>query len=269
MDQPHATATATPAPAPRSPTTLYHRVYLLLLQMISDRSIPPDQPIQGELDLAQTLGVSRITLRAALKRLEDEGLVRRERGRGTFPVQARLAALAAMPGLRNQVSLALKTEVRVLDHAIGPAGAVPAALLQLPPGADVLRIVRVRFDATSPISHSVCHVPGDLAPLLPPDRIRALPISAALASAGLSLDRHSEQISACLADGEVARWLCVDIGAPLLSMARTVATRDGRVVEHLRVLYRPDRYEYSVEYTGPEPHGPARAWRAGIADLAD
>lgn len=246
---------------------LYHRVYLLLLQSISDRSFPPDQPMPAETELSLQLGVSRITLRAALDRLEREGLVRRQRGRGTFPLPAELDQSAALPaGLRNQVSLALKTTVRVLDHAIVSAGAAVAGALRIEPGQDVLRILRIRSDTASPISHSVCHVPKSLAHLLPRRQVRALPISAMLESSGVPLDQFSERISAGLADPDVAALLKVEVGSPLLSVVRTVMARDGRVVEHLSVLYRPDRYEYRVDYSGSDANDPSAVWRARVAD---
>ena len=237
----------------RSPMVpLYHRVYLLLLQSISDRTFPPDIPMPGEFELAEGMGVSRVTLRAALKRLEQEGLVQRQRGRGTYPVPERLARLTAMPGMRNQVSLALKTSVGVVAHAMVPATQGVAGVLRVAPGDAVLRIVRLRYDATSPISYSICHVPAELAPLLPKARIRSLPISSVLASAGLALEGFREQISACIADTVVAAALQVPVGGPLLSMDRSVLLADGRVAEQLRVLYRPDRYCYSVEYAAGE-----------------
>ncbi len=178
----------------------------------------------------------------------------------------RLATLAAMPGMRNQVSLALKTDVQVVAHAMVPANEGIAQRLRVAPGEKVLRIVRLRFDATSPISYSICHVPGGLAPLLPPARLQSLPISTVLASAGLALDRFREQIGACIAGVDVAAALKVEVGSPLLSMDRTVSQADGLVVEQLRVLYRPDRYHYSVEYSAHEMSQAAAPWTARMAD---
>lgn len=231
---------------------LYHRVYLLLLQSISDRTYPSHVPMPGEFELAEQIGVSRVTLRAALKRLEQEGLVQRQRGRGTYPVAERLARLEAMPGMRNQLSLALRTSVRVMEYAMVPASDAVAGLLQVTPGDGVLRIVRLRYDATSPISYSVCHVPSNLASLLPKARLRSLPISSMLASAGVAVGAFREQISACVAPPAVAAALKVPVGGPLLSMDRNVLLEDGCVAEQLRVLYRPDRYRYSVEYAAGE-----------------
>jgi GntR family transcriptional regulator len=183
-------------------------------------------------------------------------------------VPAQSANLKGLPSaLRNQVSLALKTSVRVLDHAMVPSSPELAGLLGIEAGEQVLRVIRVRSDSSSPISYSVCHVPKDLADLLPRQQIRALPISTILASSGLPLDRVRENLSASIANMEIAKCLDVEVGSPLLSLVRTVSTSDKRVVEHLRVLYRPDRYEYRVEYSANAAHDSASSWQASIADL--
>ena len=265
-----------PASAGADVAPLYHRVYVLLLQYISDQSFPPGKPMPAEAELSALLGVSRITLRRAMGRLEAEGLVLRQRGRGTFPIAGQVPAAAAT--LRNQVSLALRTKVVVLDHVVVPAGPGVAAALEIAVGEPALRIVRVRSDSTSPISHSVCHVPKDLARLLPRRQIGTLPISTLLGAAGVMLEQFSESLSARIADVEAAGPLEVELGTPLLAMVRTVRAgdgraadgrvADGRVVEHLRVLYRPDRYEYKVEYSGGEANDPSTPWRARMMDRA-
>jgi len=248
---------------------LYHRVYLLLLQGISDRTFPPERPMPTEAELSLQLGVSRITLRTALQRLEHEGLVSRQRGRGTFPLPAS-PEVRATPGmgLRNQATLALKTGVRLVEHAVVKASPAVAGALGVSAGEDVLRIVRVRHDAASPISFSDCHVPVSLASFLPKRRLRTLPISTILASAGLSLETFREQLSACIADMATAELLDVDVGSALMSLVRTVRIRDGQVVEHLRVLYRPDRFEYNVEYSGSDANDPSSSWRAKVGEQA-
>jgi GntR family transcriptional regulator len=95
---------------------LYHRIYLLLLQNIIDQTFPPDHPMPPEADLCRQMGVSRITLRNALGRLEQAGLVHRQRGRGTFPSAKPPATPPSLHAtLRNQASLALRTKVQVLE----------------------------------------------------------------------------------------------------------------------------------------------------------
>lgn len=232
------------------PVPLYHRVYLVLLQGISDRSFPPDRPMPPEAQLSEVLGVSRITLRKAMERLESEGLVSRQRRRGTFPLPDKLGQPLPRQGLKDQISLSLSTRVKLLEHVVLPANPETTGLLDLRRGEEVLRIVRLRSDAASPISYAVCHVPGHLAPMLPRTKIGSMPISALLMEGGLMLDAIDERLSACIATVDVARLLGVDVGSPLLCLTRSVRDSDGRPVEHLNAFFRPDRYEYHLQYSG-------------------
>jgi GntR family transcriptional regulator len=235
---------------PADPVPLYHRVYLVLLQGISDRSFPPDRPMPPEAQLAELLGVSRITLRRAMERLEREKLVSRQRRRGTFPLPGNLSGPVQPEHLKDQISLSLRTKVGLLEHVLLAATPETAGMLNIKEGGEVLRVTRIRFDALSPISYSVCHLPGDLASLLPPCKIGSIPISALLMQEGLSLDKIDERLSACIASLEIARLLRVDVGSPLLCLTRTVRELSGRRVEHLAAFFRPDRYQYHVQYTG-------------------
>ena len=92
---------------------LYHRVYVVLLQRITGGSFPDGSPMPGEDELAAGFGVSRVTIRKAIERLEREGLVLRQRGRGTFPLPPRDGARQAQNRLlRDQISLAARTRAR-------------------------------------------------------------------------------------------------------------------------------------------------------------
>lgn len=251
---------------------LHHRVYVVLREKLDDGSFPAGRTMPTELQLQEIFGVSRVTVRTALDRLAREGHIARTRGRGTFPAARRARRRPSdSPILRNQISLAFKTRVRVLRYGIEPATKAVADALGLSPGAPLLRIVRVRRDKVSPISWSICRVPADLAPLLPRARIGSLPVSAILASGGVTLAEFHERITAVVADSETARALNVEIGAALIAMTRVVRDDTGRAVEWLRALYRPDRYEYSVAYTGdertrPGSPQPGALWHARITD---
>lgn len=250
----------------RDVVPLYHRIYVILLQKISDGSYPSGEPMPSEDDLAVSFGVSRVTIRKAMERLEREGRVLRQRGRGTFPQPPAIeAAAAASPLLSNQISLARRTKVVVLEHGLVRLPPQLAEAFEQPAGSEVLRIVRVRHDQRSPISHTVCYVAPDLAPLLPRSAISSLPISATLAAAGVQLTHFQERITAVLADSEVARHLGTEVGSALVSMTRQARDGNGRVLELLQALYRPDRYEYRVEYSSAD-QGNGSPWKAMITD---
>ena len=97
---------------------LYHQIFLILRQQIMDGLHEYDALIQGEQELAETYDVSRITAKRALDELAAEGLVVRERGRGTrvrYKPKAR-AYQASMDGLlENLIAMGLETEVKLLS----------------------------------------------------------------------------------------------------------------------------------------------------------
>ena len=213
-------------------------------------SYPQGESLPSEDELALRFGVSRVTIRKAMERLEREGRVLRQRGRGTFPQpQTELPGNAGNLLLNNYVSLARRTQIDVLDYGIARLPAHLAELFDDQTSPNVLRIERMRRDKHSPISHATSYLSADLASHLPRNAVDTLPISAILASVGITMSRFQERITARLADSTIAKHLDIDVGTPLIAMTRQIRGQDDKVIELLQVYYRPDRYEYHVEYT--------------------
>lgn len=239
---------------PASIVPLYHQVYAVLREQILEGRFDA-APIPGETTLAADFGVARVTVRRAMQQLAAEGLVARERGRGTFarrpqqrrrarPVKAELSGL-----LENLVSMGLKTDVRVLDLATVGATDEVAAELSLAPGALVQKAVRVRSYEGEPLSHITTFVPDEIARHFGARELASVPILTLIERAGTRIGGARQRVSATLADAVVSRHLAVPVGSALLSVTRRVVDARGRPVQWLRGLYRPDRYEYEMELT--------------------
>ncbi len=232
-----------------SPLPLYHRVYLLLRQRIVAGDWPAGTPMPGEHEMAAQHRVSRITIRRALERLEQEGLVSRRRGAGTF---ARPAAPARRENLRglleNLLAMGLRTEVRLLDFAYLPAPPAIAAALEIPPGTLAQKSVRLRAvpGQAAPFSHLTAWVPESLGRRYGPRDLAARPLLRLLEEAGGPAASAEQVISARLADHDVAPLLGVEPGSALLWVRRQVRDAEGRVIEAIEALYRPEMYEYSI-----------------------
>ena len=100
-----------------------------------------------------------------------------------------------------------------------------------------------------------------------------VPLLALLERSGAAVERASQTISATLASPDVAEALGLKIGSPLLSLTRVVFGPDGRGVEHLHALYRPDRYSFQMELhrageAGERRWSPAPARCSESADVA-
>lgn len=240
-----------PAAVPTDPLPLHHRVYLLLRQRILEGGYPVDHPMPGEHELAAAHGVSRITVRRALERLEAEGLVDRRRGAGTFaraPVAApRRESLRGL--IENLLAMGLRTEVKLLDFAYLPTPPEAASMLEVPVGTVAQKSVRVRSipKGRVPFSHLTSWVPEEIGRRYGPDELAARPLLHLLEAAGEPAVRAEQVISAKLADSTVAPLLGIEQGSPLLWVRRQVRNAGGRVIEAIEALYRPELYEYTLE----------------------
>ena len=235
------------------PLPKYHRVYLVLREQLGDGSFSGGLP--GELALVEQFGVARVTVRRALQQLATEGLITRQPGRGTHPVERDAVAAPTVERprthltglLENIVSMSLGTTVKVLDVDTVTASRAVAAALWLSPGDPVQKAVRVRSTRAGPLSHITTYIPAAVARRFGRRELARKPILLLLEQAGVKVGRAEQSISARLADAEVADQLQVAIGSALLTVRRVVFDEQERPVQWLHGLYRPDRYEYQMQ----------------------
>jgi GntR family transcriptional regulator len=214
------------------------------------RTLQPGAKLGGERELARALGVSRSTVRQALASMERAGVVRRipGRGGGTFAghpkVDRDLSRIVGVPALLRQQGITAGT--RVVSTALVLADEETRAALQLPSGAYVLDVVRIRLADGSPISLEHARLPAHRFPGL-----LELPLGGSLYEL---LDTHYgvqpyeavEHIEVVLAGSDEAAILDVAASAPLLSITRTTCVAGGEPFEHSHDLFRADRTTITV-----------------------
>ncbi|TQV76167.1 GntR family transcriptional regulator [Denitrobaculum tricleocarpae] len=230
-------------------TPLYHQIYLILKGQITDGVYSTDARLPSEQDLTERFGVSRITAKRAMDELAAEGLVVRERARGTRVIyQPPSAPIASsVEGLlENLIAMGLETTVKLLEFAYLPAPNSVAEALEIERGAEVQRAVRVRTLDSAPFSHLTTYVPSALGRQFSAEELSSLPLLSLLERCGVKVDSASQTISATLADHVVAKCLGTDPGAALMKISRVVRDQNGMPVEFITALYRPDRYQYRM-----------------------
>jgi GntR family transcriptional regulator len=226
------------------------QVYLVLRDRIMSGAMGFGARLPNENDLALAHGVSRVTVRRALSELQGEHLIERRRSAGTRvvyrPQTARVSADISGV-LANLADMGRSTKVQLLSFGYVPANGPAAEALGASDHELLQRSVRVRSVDGLPFSYLLAHVPERIGVTFSGKELADRPLLELLERSGVKVERATQRISACLAAPDAARALGIETGSPLIEMVRTVFDRDGRGVEHLYALYRPDRYSFEFD----------------------
>lgn len=234
---------------------LHHQISTLIEDAIANGRYRAGAQLPTEAELVQQHGVSRVTVRRALKSLEQQGLIDRHAGRGTF-VSGKAAVLklaAPISSFLEQVAQRRKLSRHVVkESGWTEATAEVAGCLQVPAGAPVLRVVRLRVKGELPLVHGTLFLPEAIGCRFAIDDFRRKPLSELLAEAGERYARIDMVTRARLAAPEVARQLKVPVGSALVDVQRIAYNGDGQPIEYQQLLGPPDRFATHVTMEGGE-----------------
>lgn len=234
----------------KSPLPLYHQLYLILLSKIKKMEWQPDDAIYTEKELSQNYQISRATVRQAIQQLVDEGYLYRRQGLGTFVCKPRVRHGPQRPfGLAGYLQAhGIEPGWRLLGMApVTPPGKVAQAL-GLGQDEQALRIVRLRLADQEVIGVHTCHVPYPLAEQIQPEHMGVGEDSLYYLKHFLDVivSETHRTLQAISADEEDSRVLQVPETTPLLLIQRVAIDPEKGPIEHLRAVYRGDRFEYYV-----------------------
>jgi GntR family transcriptional regulator len=232
----------------RSPLPLWFQAAESLRAFTDQR--PPDVPtrLPTEAALARHWDVSLSTVRQALGVLGGEGLVTRQRRRGTFISSgaAHRRSLQVAGSVDAVVRQQSGDQVTVLGRQLC---AVPPALAEyFADTSELVRIRRLRRDSGVPLSYAENFLHPELAARVGDERLRAAPMTQILRDdLGLRLTRIENVIEARNATPRLADLLEVDLLSPTLLSTNLTRDDTGRVVDAALIYYRGDRFRFTVD----------------------
>ena len=240
----------------RSPIPLYLQLKQRLLAGIEAGRWSPGDRIPGDEALQERYGVSRTTVRQALRELELAGLITRHRGRGTFVATPKLSHGPDSPHRLSHTlrSQGIQPGWELLVAGAAEAAPEVAAALGVTAGSPVFQSSRLRLAGEEPIGHLVAHARVDPGSVDPASLVRGGSFDY-LAATGRLAGGHAERVlEAVSAEAEQARLLGVELGAPMLRVRRILTGADGQPLEHLLGTYCGTRFQYltSGRVAGPD-----------------
>lgn len=228
---------------------IYSQIKEMVREKIEAGEWPPGALIPSERHFCDQFGISRMTVRQALGDLASEGLVVREKGKGTFVARPRLRQrLTRLTGFSEDMQARGKRPgARVLRVETVPAKPPVSRALGILPQEPVVVVERLRLADDEPVALEVCHLHCDQM-----ERLLSAPLEGSLYGLLETLcavhpRRAEQEIEASVPTPAEQDLLRLERGAPVLRNRRTTYDQDGRPFEYTESVYRGDRYTFYAE----------------------
>lgn len=232
-----------------NPMPYYRQLADLLRREISEQQSEGEiYQLPSENELAERHGITRSTVRRALDVLEQDGWIYREKGKGSFAavrrVEHELTRLVSTTEDMRRRGWPLTTKVISVEQI--PSMPYIARALELPEGAPVYELCRLRIVDDDPLSLQTAYLPAQLCPRLEENDLTSSLYRLLETRFGLRLWTGKEILRARGANPREAELLQIRQGMPVMYMERVTYAADGVAVEYLEAVWRGDRYDFKV-----------------------
>jgi GntR family transcriptional regulator len=214
-------------------------------------SLVVGQAIPSERHLTQELGVSRLTVRAALDELVRDGYLDRRHGSGTYVTEPKIAQPLTLTSFSEEMRRrGMVPGSRTLELTLTSAGARLARRLQVSPEETLVRVKRLRLADAEPMAMEVLHIPEALVPGLTKADLENRSFYELLAERyEIVIGSGTQTIEPTVTNEEESEVLGVPLHTPAFLFERTTVSESGRIVEFVRSIYRGDRYRLVADLT--------------------
>jgi GntR family transcriptional regulator len=207
------------------------------------------ESIPSERQLGVDLGVSRLTVRAALDELVREGYLVRRRGSGTFVAEPKVPKGMTISSFSDDMrERGLTPGSRTLEFHTIPAGARLGRILHVSPSEPVIAIKRLRLADGGPMALELLHVRASLFPGLSAGDLEQGSFYDLLERRyGIGIVGGSQTVEPTVTNEEESDLLGVPLHSPALLFERVTRSEADDIVEFTSSIYRGDRYRLVSE----------------------
>lgn len=250
----------------------YIQVKEALQERVQQGEWQPGDQIPGEPELCRIFNVSRTVVRQALSDLMHEGLIRREKGKGTFIAEPKISGglVQRLTGsYQDMMAQGYTLVTQVLKQELVPAKPKVAGYLKIAPDTPVIEIERLRFIQNEPLLLVTTYLPYALcAPVLNEDLTNQSLYVVLEKRCGHTLAYGQRTIEAVPANEYESSLLGIKKGAPLILLNSVTYLKDGTPIEYYHALHRGDRSRFEVRVVQMQNQGDVTEIIRGIPGSA-
>ena len=226
---------------------MYIKIHNQLRRDIENHVYQVGDRIPAERQLAEQFKVSRMTLRQAIKTLEEEGILERRLGSGTYvasqKVQEKMSGIMSFTEITRANGQTPSS--KLVSYKITQPSLSEKERLALEGSDKVLRMERIRYADQVPICHEIVTVPEDLIAPFAKDDVSSQLYQTLEKQGGYQIGDATEYISAAVANEQDARLLNCRRGEALITRRQVTKLADGRPFEYTRASYVGERFEFT------------------------
>ncbi len=234
----------------RQDVPLHAEVAAVLRHQIRSGELACGAKLPALRELTETLGVARMTIIQAMNTLEEEGLIERHSGRGTFVKEVRTTdrhRLQMQADISQIYALVSQLQVDVQDRDV-------AAELTRIDGHDFRVITRTHLKNDKPFCQAALQLDAAVFERAP-ERFRSEIAVSVLEDLGVAVATARQRITISYADFELANALEITVNAAVFRVVREFFDADGKLIYSALLIYPGDLLELEIDFSLPDPSG--------------
>lgn len=225
-----------------SPIPAYYQLKEEIKNKIANGVWVVGQCIASERELSENCGVSRMTVRQALGELVQEGVLIREKGRGTFVCEPKVKQQDMMSFSEIIKKAGRDLETKVLEFEVIDT---PEELADIFSVTKLYRVNRLRVVDGEPVANELVYIPCEYCGFLSQEDLKKS-LYKLLEEKGYIVERSDSSIAAIIMDDELQELFKVNKQVPLLKSHNVTYSTDSKILYVEDAIYRSDKYVLEV-----------------------
>ncbi len=232
----------------------YLQIEHAFFKAILNGELKEGEQLPSEVELADRLGLSRMTVNKALTALSRRGLIIRSRGKGSYVTPRKLhQGFFRVTSFNRYISgMGMVPSTKVLEITVQPADELTARALDISEGEEVIKVKRLRLADGVPLMLETRYLNESFCrPILHEDLMTGSIHDILIKKLNLPLTRVKQFLEVKRANREEAALLGVNPGTCCFYMIRTTYTHE-KPITWVHYLYRSDRYRFEADFNPME-----------------